>query len=491
MNTTLRRLSAVVMVMFLALMVSTTYTQFYRADRLNNDGRNVRSIFREFNVARGPIVVAGQPIAESVPVDSPFGFQRVYSGGDPEKAQMYAPVTGFFSLVNGSSAVESAENSFLNGQADALWVDRLQNLLTGRATQGSSVELTIDPVIQQAAWDALGGQRGSIVAVDPSTGAILAMVSKPSFDPNVLAVHSTGQAGQAYQDLLNAEGNPLINRSISALYPPGSTFKLVGAAAAIESGAFQADTQIAAPRTFRLPGTSTDLPNFGGEACSPTDQMSLHDAMVMSCNTAFASLAVEVGGDAMRTQAARFGFDDLFRVPMRSAVSAFPAASDAFTPDRVALSGIGQGDVTSTPLQMAMVSAAIANNGTLMQPHLVQTVRDPDLEVVEQTEPTKIRDAVSPATADALTQMMVDTVETGTGTSARIPGVQVAGKTGTAQTAPGVAPHAWFTAFAPADNPKIAVAVIVENGGNLSSEATGGRLAAPMARAVIEAALNR
>ncbi|WP_425955530.1 peptidoglycan D,D-transpeptidase FtsI family protein [Xylanimonas sp. McL0601] len=491
MNTTLRRLSSVVMVMFLALMVSTTYVQYWRADRLNNDGRNVRSIFREFNNARGPIVVAGQPIAESVPVDTPFGFQRVYSGGDPEKAQMYAPVTGFFSLVNGSSAIESAENSFLNGQADALWINRLQDMLTGRKTQGSSVELTIDPAIQQAAWDALDGQRGSIVAVDPKTGAILAMVSKPSFDPNVLAVHSTGQAGQAFQDLVNADGNPMINRAIAALYPPGSTFKLIGAAAAIESGKHQADSQIPAPHRYTLPGTRTELRNFGDEICSRSNQMSIHDAMVMSCNTAFAALAVDLGGDAMRAQAAKFGFDDVFRVPMRSAVSAFPSAGDKFTPDRVALSGIGQGDVTSTPLQMAMVSAAIANHGALMEPHLVQTIRDPELEVVEQTEPNKLRDAISPSTADALKQMMVDTVRSGTGTGAQISGVQVAGKTGTAQTAPGVAPHAWFTAFAPADDPQIAVAVIVENGGNMASEATGGRLAAPMARSVIQAALNR
>ncbi|QAY69552.1 peptidoglycan D,D-transpeptidase FtsI family protein [Xylanimonas protaetiae] len=490
MNTTLRRLSAVIMVMFLGLMVATTYTQFLRADQLNRDPRNVRSIFREFNVARGPIVVAGQPIVESVPVDTPFGFQRVYAGGDAEKAQMYAPVTGFFSLVNGSTAVESAANSFLNGQADALWVDRLQNLLTGRKTQGSSVELTIDPAVQQAAWDALGGQRGAVVAVEPKTGRILAMVSKPSYDPNVLAVHSTGQAGQAYQDLLNAENDPLINRTIGALYPPGSTFKIVTAAAALEKGGLTPDSVIPAPVTFRLPGTSTDLPNFGGAACSPTGEQTLTDALRISCNTAFAGLAVSLGGDAIRETAEQFGFGDPFQVPMRSAVSRYPAA-EGFTDDRVALSGIGQGDVTSTPLQMAMVSAAIANHGTLMQPYLIDTIRDPDLEVVQRTEPQAIRDAVSRTTADELRDMMVATVETGSGTAAQIPGVQVAGKTGTAQTAPGVAPHAWFTAFAPADDPQVAIAVIVEHGGDLAQGATGGRLAAPIARAVLQAALNR
>ncbi|MCL1870872.1 MAG: penicillin-binding transpeptidase domain-containing protein [Promicromonosporaceae bacterium] len=489
MNTTIRRLSAVIMVMFLALMVSTTFTQFFDANRLNSDGRNVRAIYREYGNQRGPIVVGGQPIVESVPVDTPFKFQRVYSGGDATKAQMYAPVTGFFSLVNGTTGIESAENTFLNGQAPALWVDRLQNMLTGRATQGSSVELTIDPKVQQAAWDALGGQRGSIVAVNPKTGAILAMVSKPSFDPNKLAVHSTSQAGQAYQALLNAEGDPLINRALSSLYPPGSTFKIVTAAAAVEAGHTTPTSLIPAPHRFTLPGTNTQMRNFGDEVCDPSGQMSLDAAFIMSCNTAFADLAVQVGGDAMRTQAEKFGFGDPFRVPMRSAVSGYPAA-DGFTPDRVALSGIGQGDVTATPLQMAMVSAAIANHGTLMQPYLVQTVRDPQLEVVQQAQPQKLRDAVSRSTADALTQMMVDTVARGTGTGAQIAGVQVAGKTGTAQTTATAAPHAWFTAFAPANDPQIAVAVIVEHGGNLANEATGGRLAAPMARAVIQAALQ-
>ncbi|ACZ29061.1 Peptidoglycan glycosyltransferase [Xylanimonas cellulosilytica DSM 15894] len=489
MNTTLRRLSSVVMVMFLGLMVATTYTQFFRADTLNNDSRNVRSIFREFNNARGPIVVAGQPIVESVPVDTPFGFQRVYSGGDPEQAQMYAPVTGFFSLVNGSTAIESATNSFLNGQADALWIDRLQNLLTGRPQQGSSVELTIDPVIQQAAWDALGGQRGAIVAVEPSTGRILAMVSKPSFDPNVLAVHSTSQAGQAYQELLNAENGPLTNRTIRALYPPGSTFKLVTAAAAFEHAGMTPETVIPAPDSFVLPGTQTTVRNFGNARCSPTGEQSIDDAMRISCNSAFLGLAVDLGNDTLRDTAAQFGFLDPFRVPMTTAVSDVPADQNA---PQTALAGIGQGSVTATPLQMAMVSAAIANHGTLMQPYLVDRIRDPELEIVQQNEPSVIREAVSRTTADGLRDMMVNTVASGSGTAAQISGVQVAGKTGTAETGrEGEQPHAWFTAFAPADDPQIALAVIVENGGNLSQGATGGRLAAPMARSVLQAALNR
>ena len=490
MNTTLRRLSSVIMVMFLALMVSTTAVQFFQADSLNTDGRNVRAIYREFDNARGPIVVEGQAIAESVPVDSPFGYQRVFSGGDATRAMMYAPVTGFFSIVNGSSAIESQMNDFLNGQAPALWVDRLQNLLTGRKNQGSSVETTIQDRIQQAAWDALGGQRGAIIATDPATGAILAMVSTPSYDPNQLAIHSTSQANAAFQELVNdTENNPMRNRAIAALYPPGSTFKMITAAAALEAG-IAADAQIAAPHRYRLPGTVQDVRNFADRECSPSGRMSMHDAMVISCNTAFLGLAVDVGQDAMLDMAERFGFGESFRIPMRSSVSSFP--SGELPPYELPLAGIGQANVTSTPLQMAVMAATIANDGVMMQPFLVDTIRDPELEVVRRTEPEVLREVVSPEIAQALQAMMVDSVESpqATGALARISGIQVAGKTGTAQTVAGVAPHAWFAGYAPADDPQIAVAVIVENGGEDAAGATGGRVAAPIFRAVVQAALG-
>jgi len=490
MNGPLRRLSAVVMVLFLAIMASTTFYQFFAAASLNNDGRNVRALYREYGNHRGPIVAGNQTIAESVPVDTPFGFQRIFSGRDATNAAIFAPVTGFFSIANGSTMVERAENDYLSGRANALWVDRLQNLFTGRETIGASVETTIDPVVQRAAWNALGGQRGAVVAIEPATGRILAMVSKPSYDPNELAVHSTSDASSRYQELLAADHDPLINRAIGALYPPGSTFKLITAAAAMENGLAGGDSVIPAPHRYVLPGTSTTMRNFGDEVCSPDDEMTMHDAMVMSCNTAFAQLAVAVGGDAMRTQAERFGFDDPFEVPMRSAVSRYPG-SDGFSPDRVALSGIGQGDVTATPLQMAVVAATIANGGNLMQPYLVDTVRDARLDVVTQNEPNLVRQAISPGTAASLGQMMIDAVRTGTATSAQISGVEVAAKTGTAQWATGEAPHAWIVAYAPADAPQVAVAVIVEAGGNLGSEATGGRVSGPIARAVIEAALGR
>ena len=489
MNKPLRRLSILVALMFLAIMASTTYHQFFNAQALNNDSRNVRSLYREYGNHRGPIVASnGQILVESVPVDSPFGFMRTFSGRNPTQAQMYAPVTGYFSIVNGLTGIERAENDYLNGSAAALWVNRLRGLFTGEDRRGASVELTIVPAIQQAAWDALGGQRGAVTVINPQTGAILAMVSKPSFDPNDLAIHSTAVAGQRFQDLVNAAHDPLLNRNIATLYPPGSTFKLVTAAAALETGTVTDGQLIPAPNSYTLPGTSHALNNFGGASCSPTGEMTMHDAMVISCNTAFAMLGVELGAEALANQAMRFGFNSPFEIPMHTAVSGFPPVA-GLTPDRQALSGIGQGDVTSTPLQMAVVAAAIANHGVIMQPYLVQQVRDPDLQTIYTATPEQLGQAINSTTAEALTQMMLDTVNRGTGTGARISGVQVAGKTGTAQTAPGVPPHAWFVAFAPAANPTVAVAVVVEQGGNLASEATGGRVAAPIARAVIQAAL--
>ncbi|ARU51396.1 cell division protein FtsI [Cellulosimicrobium cellulans] len=485
MNVPLRRVATVVLVMFLALMVSTTYIQFVQADSLNNDSRNARTIYREYNKFRGPIVVAGDAIASSTPVDDAFGFQRQYSNGP-----LYAPVSGFLSLTNGRTEIEDKENDYLNGEASSLWLDRLSALFTGKQPQGASVELTINPAAQQAAWDALGDQRGAVVAIEPKTGRVLALVSKPSYDPNELATHDTAAARDRYQELLNADGNPMSNRAIRGnTYPPGSTFKIVTSAAAIESGQYTSESVIPAPDVFQFPQSTATMKNFGGSRCSPTGEMTLADALRISCNTAFAELGVTLGDDVLRDQAEDFGFDQSLEIPMDVTASHFPTDEEA-DPGATANAAIGQGDVRVTPLQMAMVSAAIANDGVQMAPYTVETIRNPDLDVVRQSEPRRLRTSVSPSTAEQLTQMMLGVVQNGSGKAAQIPGVQVAGKTGTAETGGEAAPHAWFTSFAPADDPQVAVAVIVENGGSMGSEATGGAIAAPIARAVMEAVLN-
>ncbi|MGN8244373.1 peptidoglycan D,D-transpeptidase FtsI family protein [Cellulomonas soli] len=482
MNTPLRRLASVALAMFLALMVGTTWVQYVQADSLNNDPRNVRTLYREYGNARGPIVVAGEAVASSVEVDDAFGYQRTYANGE-----LYSALTGYYSIVNGRSALEKYANDQLTGRSDQLFFTRLRDVLTGRSPEGAAVETTILPAAQQAARDGLGDQQGAVVAIEPSTGKILALVSTPGFDPTVLATHDTTAANAAYQELLAADGDPLVSNAISEIYPPGSTFKLVTAAAALESGQYTADSTLPAPVELDLPLTSATLGNFGGGGCG-ADPITLADALRISCNTAFAQLGMDLGDDALRTQAERFGFgmSDL-TIPMLVAESVFPDELDA---PQTAQSSIGQYSVAATPLQMAMVSAAIANGGVLMTPYTVQAVRSADLTVVDETTPTELSTAVSPGTATTLTSMMVGVVQNGSGTAAQISGVQVAGKTGTAQTSTDEAPHAWFTGFAPADNPQVAVAVLVEHGGSVGSEATGGKIAAPIAKAVMQAVLG-
>jgi len=483
-NAPVRRLSAVVAVLFLALFGSSTFVQFVSANALDNRPGNARTIYKQYSRERGPIVAGKTVVAESTPSDDLFKFQRRYPQG-----ALYAPVTGYYASVFGSSTgLESAMGPFLAGTADQLFFPRISDLLTGRKPQGASVELTIDPKVQRAAWDALGDQRGAVVALDPSTGAVLAMVSKPSYDPNKLATHSQSAAQKAYNRLLAATTKPLSNRAIAGdLYPPGSTFKLIDTAAALSTGKYHADSQLSAPGVLDLPQSTAVLPNDDRQPCGPNNQVSLADALRISCNTAFANLGMTLGSKALADQAEKFGFGRPLQIPLTVTPSSFPqTASQA----QVAQASIGQFDVRATPMQMAMVAAGVANKGVVMQPYLVSRVRSSDLDVVYQAQPTAFSTAVSPEVAAEMTTMMEGVVESGTGTRAQIPGVKVAGKTGTAQHG-GPAPDAWFTAFAPADNPKVAVGVVVENGGSAGEAASGGAVAAPIARQVMEAVLGQ
>lgn len=484
MNTPVRRLTVVVALMFLALMAAATSIQFFQAPSLNADGRNVRTIYQEFGRDRGPIIVAGDTIASSTPVDDLYGYQRSY-----DQPRLYAHLTGYFAApLSSMTGLERASNDVLNGTADSLVVQRIQDLVTGRQPQGGSIELTIDPAAQQAAWDALGDQRGSVVALDTRTGAVLAMVSKPSFDPNDLAVHSGADASAAYQQLESDSTRPLVNRAIGGdLYAPGSSFKVLVAAALVEQEGYGPDTEVPAPAQLSLPLSSRVVSNPGGISCTDSDTVPLQYAFTHSCNTPFAALGMELGEEALQEQAAAFGFGEPLSIPLRVTPSQVPQDMDDAN---TAMASIGQYDVRVTPLQMAMISQAIANDGEQLQPYLVATERRADLEVVATTDPTVLRQSVSAETAETMTELMVDVVANGTGSPAQLDGVTVAGKTGSAQSGSDAPPHAWFTSFAPAEDPRVAVAVVVENGGHDGDLASGGTTAAPIARQVLAALLQ-
>jgi len=482
-NKPIRRLSFVVAVLFCTLLISTTWIQFVTAKSLDNRPGNRRTLLESYSRERGAILVDGKAIARSVPTKDEFKFVRTYP-----QAKLYSQVTGYYSFTYGAGGgLEGAEDPLLSGQSDKLFYRRVLDMVTGKTPSGASLELTINPKAQEAADKALGNQSGAVVALDPKTGAILAMVSHPQYDPSTLAGHEVKSVRKAWKELNADPGRPAVNRAIAGdLYPPGSTFKLITAAAALSSGKFTEESPIPGPATLDLPQTTTNLPTDDHQACGPGDKTTLTHALEISCNTAFGWLGLNLGGDALREQAAKFGFGDSLRVPMRVTSSTVPALNAP----QSAQAAIGQYEVRATPLQMAMVSAAIANKGTVMKPYLVKDTRNSNLDVIDQSQPEQLSQAISPDIAAALTRMMVTVVQSGTGTASQIPGIEVAGKTGTAQNVPGGAPHAWFTAFAPANDPKIAVAVVVEHGGNAGSEAFGGKVAAPIARAVIEAVLK-
>lgn len=485
MNAPIRRIGLVVGAMFLSLLMAATVIQVVQAEELRERPGNRRTLLDSYSRERGAILAGGNPVAQSAETDDDLQWIRKYPNGP-----MYAPVTGYFSFTYGAGrGIEQSYDGMLSGTSDRLFYRRLGDLVSGQPPQGASVELTIDPKVQEAAWNALGDQRGAVVALDPQTGAILAMVSKPTYDPNSLASHDLKSVSQAWDRLSTSSDKPLVNRTINGdLYPPGSTFKLVTAAAALETGDYTPQTEGDAPAELDLPQTSATLPNITGQECGPGGRTTMEHALEISCNTYFGQLGMDLGAEALRKQAEKFGFGESHEVPMKTTPSTFPTTLNE---PQLAQSAIGQYDVRATPMQMAMVSAAIANGGKQMNPFLVRNVRDKDLDVIDSTDPDKLGEPISKDTATSLTEMMQKVVSNGSGSRAQIPGVDVAGKTGTAQTAPGKAADVWFTGFAPADNPRVAVAVVVEEGGTMAQEASGGSVAAPIARSVMEAVVEK
>lgn len=503
MNKPIRAVSIFCMFLFLALMANVTYLQFFRSDDYNTDPRNARVAAAAFSRERGLIQVGDNAIARSEPVDDQYKYLRVY----PQK-ELYAPVTGYLQLGS-QTGIERSQNKVLSGEDPRLFVNRLVDLLKGDTNQGGNVSLTLNPKAQRAAYRALRDTvgpdgEGSVVAIEPKTGRILAMVSFPTYDPNQLASHDRETREKAYDRLDSDKHQPLLNRAIQTRLFPGSTFKVVTAAAAIDAGVYDQDSQVPSGATWQAPGTSGShnvIDNEGRSGCSPTT-ISFAAAMENSCNTAFAKMAVKVGPEKLRDTAEAFGFNtDYLQDLGPQAQSVFPKSvvdtidgeqqdprelNDAET----ARSGFGQFSVQATPLQMAMVVSAIANRGGLMKPYLVDEIQTASFDVLETTEPEKLRDAIKPQTAAALTDLLVSTVDDGTASPAAIDGVSVAGKTGTAQRGvEGKPPYGWFVSFAPAQNAQVAVAVMIQEAPG--KEIAGGQLGGPIAKAVMEAVLNK
>ncbi|WP_433164047.1 peptidoglycan D,D-transpeptidase FtsI family protein [Kribbella sp. CA-247076] len=482
MNSAIRRLAVAAIILMLALMANSTYLQAFRAGDLNarNDNRRVRD--SQFSVDRGPILIGSTPIAQSKPSNDRFEFQRTYASGP-----VYAPVTGFYSYLYGRAGIELTQNSELNGSDPSMAFRRVIDVITNRRQQGASVTLTLNAAAQQAAYAGLSGKTGAVVAIEPKTGRVLALATRPSYDPNKLASHDLDEVSAAWKQLNEAPTKPMANRAVKELYPPGSTFKLVTAAAALSSGKYTPETKVPSPAELPLPQTTVPLVNENGQNCGGSDNATLTVALRNSCNTAFGSIGLDLKADALREQAAKFGFGERQLPELGAVASRFPA--DPNEP-QTAQSAIGQYDVQATPLQMAMVAAGIANKGEVMKPYLVQSVKTQDLKTVSETKPESLHQAVTPEVSAQLTQMMVDVVANGTGRPGRIDGVDVAGKTGTAQTSKERPPFAWFTAFAPANDPKVAVAVIIEDANIPRNDIAGGTLAAPIAKRVMEAVLG-
>lgn len=484
MNQAIRNSWVAAIAMFALIFGALSYVQVVGADELKANAWNKRAILQDYCNDRGAIIVGGTPIAESVAGSETCKFQRTYS-----QPELYAGITGYFSQNYGATGLEVAMNDQLAGSSDQQFLDRIGQLFLGNQPKGASVELTIDPQIQRLAYDLIpDGQRGSIVVTNPKTGAILAMVSKPSYDPNLIATQDPTAESTNINELVKVPGINL-NQSVSGptgeLLAPGSVFKLVDTAAALSSGKYNKDSQLPNPAEMPFPGIQYKLPNYAGGTCYTRDTASFAFALQQSCNTPFASIALDLGRDAIADQAEKFGFGENLgdQLKLEYALQGFPDDLDA---PGLAQSAIGQKDVRATPLQIALMTAAIANDGVQMSPSLVKTLRSPDLRILDEPQPTPLRTSTTPQIANQITEWMTSAVSEGIARGAAVPGVQVAGKTGTAELGNGLN-NSWFTGFAPANNPQVGVTIVME-GVDIT---TGAQLTSPNAKKIFEAVLNK
>ncbi|MFE4263068.1 peptidoglycan D,D-transpeptidase FtsI family protein [Streptomyces sp. NPDC056883] len=484
MNKPLRRISIFCGLLVLALLVRTNWLQYVKAEELSTRKENRRVQIAQYATERGNIIVEGKPITGSAVTDgSDYKFKRTYMDGP-----LWAPVTGYASQAFGSTQLESLEDGILTGNDDRLFFDRTIGMFTGEKKQGGNVVTTLNAAAQKAAFDKLGSKKGAVAAIDPRTGAILALVSTPSYDPTSFAGNSKTDE-KAWVELKDSEDKKLVNRALRETYPPGSTFKVVTAAAALENGVVKnIDDPTDTEDPYILPGTKTELVNHA-PGCG---KASLNEAMRVSCNSVFANMGDKVGRDNMVKTAEKFGFNnDKIDTPVRAFASVYDKTMGK---DGNALSSIGQFNTAATPLQMAMVTAAIANNGKLMKPYMVDQLQSPNVDVIEKHEPQEMSRPLSAENAKKIRDMMVNVVEKGTGTTAKIRNTVVGGKTGTAQHGEGnkKRPYAWFISYVENSDGSspVAVAVVIEDSSADREDISGAGLAAPVAKAVMEAVLK-
>lgn len=482
MNGPIRRLALGLFGAMAVLLIAVSWFQVVRADQLKSDPRNPRPALSERGKERGLIVtVDGTIVAESVVVDGEREFRREYPEGED-----FAHVVGYSSFLLGDYGLEAAYDNELRSRRD-LTISDVVTAILGRDLRPQNLEITIDPQLQREARQALGDNLGAVVALDPTTGAVLAAVSNPGFDPSLLL---GDDASSQWDALLADPSHPLSDRATREIYAPGSTFKTVVTATGLDTGAVEPGTPFPDPEEFQLPGSDATISNFSGGPCGDGEFVTLLQAFVRSCNTVFADLAIQLGATDIGITSDALGFDrDIeFEWPVPFAV--WPTSELIDDDAALGQSGIGERDVRATPLHMAMVASAVANNGIVARPYIVQRIFDADGETVDTTEVSEIGRAMAPATASVLAQMMERVVTEGTGTRAAVPGVRVAGKTGTATGQGGFA-NPWFIGFAPVDNPSIALAVFIEGSPVSGEAATGGSVAAPIASTLMESWLDR
>ncbi|MFS4094757.1 penicillin-binding transpeptidase domain-containing protein [Streptomyces sp. AF1A] len=468
-----------------ALLLNAARVQVVQSRLYTDNPANRRPTIARYQQPRGDILVGGEPVTGSVDTGEQLRYERSYRNGP-----LYAPVTGFASQSYGTTFLEHAEDGVLSGSDPMLSPLPLFDDVTRRRSPGGNVVTTLNRKAQEAAYRGLAGRKGAVAAIEPATGRVLALVTSPSYDPAQLS--GNGEAAASAWARLNADPEkPMLNRAVRQTYPPGSTFKVVTAAAALDAGVVtDLDAPTDSPDPYRLPGTVTRLTNES-DGCANT---TLRDAFEWSCNTVFAKLGVDVGVAGMKAGAEAFGFNDTgLRIPFSVAPSTFDSHVDKA---QLALSSIGQYNTRATPLQMAMVAAAVADDGQLRTPYLVERTTRRGGETVAGSGTHPARQVMRPQTAAQLKELMVDVVREGTGTRAAIPGAVVGGKTGTAQHGVGNTglPYAWFVSWAQADNavePGVAVAVVVEDASADRGEISGGGDAAPIARDVMRAVLGR